>query len=245
MPKAKWRKWLTNKEQPINTPYFSPNEKERESKWKEEERKRVQRKLKMLHDIRKRAICDMQELIFILKNLPNASKDIESDYARIFSQEKDYVNLIVESRRAFYESFKSKRKVFAKENLEALLLACSVSGITVRGERALADRHYRAELWEKIRKANKNGNPFAEAYRDIIFSKYNNLTKVNVEDIDKKNAASLQEAIDKLDLYEKTRRKNAVHISTQLYRAIIEKNRGDLEIVMDKIKQNLDNNFFF
>jgi hypothetical protein len=236
MSEAKWKKWLKTKK----IPHHSKED-------KENKRKQIQRERKMLFDIRKRAIRAVEELTFILRNLPNVSDNPEADYARIFRDEKSFVDFFNECRRSFYYSFKSKTRLFAQENRDALLTACSISGITIRGERALANRHYRAELWEELKKERKNGkNEFADVYDNMIFNKYYKLLENshNVKEINTANAESLNESLNKLDLYENTRRRNALHMATRLYKNVVEKDREGLEKLVEDLKSTLNNDSF-
>jgi hypothetical protein len=237
MTEPKWKKFLAKKQEPVSTPKRF-NQLAKEKKWRESDRKRIQRDRKTLFDIRKRAINAMLDLTFILENLPNISKHPTDDFARIFRDEMLAVKVINKTRFAFYESFNSKNKFNSPESNQAMLTACVRAGITPPGVGKLADRHYRSKLYKQLKSKTPDGeNYYEEALQRITFNKYYKLIEENTQkDLDLKREKG---GTYSLDPYQKTRESNAVHIGTRVSVNIINRNWATLAQILEEIEEQM------
>jgi hypothetical protein len=239
MLEPKWKEFLKAGRKTNSAPKIFLSAAE-EEQLQESEEKRIHRECKMLFDIRERAVEIMKDLTFILENLPNVSEYPENDYAKIFRDEKLYINMIKASRSAFNESFKSRSKFFSPEHRDALMLACARADIDVSGERKLADRHFRAEIWDQLKERSESGkNYFQEARQQIMSNKDYRLLETSIKNVpEETNSSPTENGIMIIpDLYQKTREQNAIHTATRVYQKLVASDLEGLEKIFQEIRE--------
>ena len=151
MPKTRWKNWLKGER-------YKPKDPRKDTK-----KKKHQREWRMMCDIRKRAQQAMDDLTLIFEQLPKNSKHPDRHYAMIFQNENRYFKLLEAMNKAYEESYKSKMKLFAPENLNVIQSVCLEAGMPVRSKRQLSNRRFRNKLFAELnRRKTENGESYFE-----------------------------------------------------------------------------------
>ena len=127
----------------------------------------------MRHDIRKRAMQCIEDLILILEKMNNVSSKPEKDFAKIFEDDLKYFKLLKTLDRAWRESYNKTPKLANPENWRILRIAAMEADISIypsiHSEKAMADSAFRLDVMRKLqRKSEVTGIDYLKDVRKEI-----------------------------------------------------------------------------
>jgi hypothetical protein len=151
MPRTIWKKFL-------------------ESTPKDRKKQTPNAQAKLRHDIRKRAMQCIEDLILILEKMNNVSSKPERDFAKIFRDDTQYFELLKTLDWAWRESYNKTVKLADPENFRILYQAATEAGLGVYSEKMRYDRNHRLDIRRRLqRKSKADGVDYlAEVRQEIL-----------------------------------------------------------------------------
>jgi len=151
MPKTEWRDRIQKGNTPTARPKFFKT-KEEEKQWKEREKKRTQLKRWYRSEYRAIAQRAIKDLTLIMVRLRKVSDHPERDYAMIFGDGTQYVDMVDACSRAYDISLQGRLRLWTKENIDILRDALSRAGLGYLRRGQLVTLEARQEAIEKLKR---------------------------------------------------------------------------------------------